>query len=165
MRCSKIMKIRPFFFYEFSLAITMVLNFSFRKISATTEITEIHWISVISVYVSAKWLNFCPKIHLNIQNSLKYFKYFLNSCVVLKVLKYFDRKAIISGSTEITEIQWISMKSHWILKPWLQPYCTCSWFSFCIHGAAFVPQPCVRLVLTILWSWHPVTSDLALLSI
>jgi hypothetical protein len=96
----------------------MVQNFSFRKISAFTEITEFQWISVISVFSSAKWPKFSLEIHQKNWNFEKYFVFYLNSCVLLKWLKLFDRMTIISVSTEITEIQWISMRFHWKLFPW-----------------------------------------------
>jgi hypothetical protein len=35
----------------------------------------------------------------------KYFIFYLNSCVLLKLLKLFDRETIISICTEIIEIQ------------------------------------------------------------
>ena len=63
--------------------------------------------------------------------------FFLNFCVVLKSLKYFDRKVIISVSAEITEIQWISMQFHWILKPYRlhQNACTHDIFSLALDPA------------------------------
>jgi hypothetical protein len=47
----------------------MVWNFSFEDILAATEITAIQWISVISVFISAKVPKFSLKIYLNIQKN------------------------------------------------------------------------------------------------
>jgi hypothetical protein len=57
-------------------------------------------------------------------NFEKYFVFYLNSCVLLKWLKLFDQKTIISVSTEITEIQWISMRFHYGVV------CSCLFYSW-----------------------------------
>jgi hypothetical protein len=87
----------------------MIFNFFLEKFQLYWN----YWISVIPVFVSATWTKFSLKSHQKISNFKKYFEFYFNSCALLKELKYFNQKAFILMSTEITEIQWNTMRFHW----------------------------------------------------
>ena len=62
-----------------------------------------HSNSVISVFISAKWLKYSLEFNYKFENFENYFEKYLNSCVVLKLLKYFGWNVIFQCLLKFSE--------------------------------------------------------------